>query len=281
MLKYLNKFILPKKIRYPFYLLVIVFIINLGAIYFSAQSEEYVFKQYDLQASVFLVSMISGIAVCVWLICFYQLSRYYSDVNELKSIKKQNEIIQNNLKNIPSNENQYYLSILHQQKELIKKYNENQDITLSLDLLQEKVNEQTYSFCNNDIINAVLTLKSHIIKEYHIAFDYQIELHEAIDMKDIHLSALLFNLMDNTIEATLDLPVEKRYIHLHISNQYQTLIISLSNSYLKGKRKTHGHGYGLVIVNNILQIYNGEYSVQCQQDKYCTYIMIYGGNKHD
>lgn len=281
MLKYLNKLILPKKIRYPFYLLVIVFIMNLLIYYFHTQSGEYDFKQYDLQASVFLSSLLSGTAASVWLLCFYRLSRYYLDVNELKSIRKQNEIIQNNLKNIPSNENQYYLSILNQQKELIKIYNENQDMTLSLDLLQDKVNEQTYSFCNNDIINAVLTLKTYIIKEYHIAFDYQIELHEAIDMKDVHLSALLFNLMDNTIEATRDLPVEKRYIHLHISNQYQTLILSLSNSYIKGKRKTYGHGYGLAIVNNILQIYNGEYSVQCHDDKYYTYITIYGGNKHD
>lgn len=281
MLKYLNKFILPKKISYLFYLLMIVFIINFGFIYFYTQNNRYVFKQYDLQANAFFISLITGIVVIIWLLCFYQLSRYNIDVNELKSIRKQNEIIQNNLKNIPSNEGQYYLSILHQQDELIKKYNENQNITLSLDLLQDKVNEQTYSFCNNDIMNAVLTLKSYMMKEYHIIFDYQIELHQAIDMKDVHLSALLFNLMDNAIEATLDLPIEKRYIQLHITNQYQTFILSLSNTYIKGKRKEYGHGYGLAIVNNILQIYNGEYSVQCHHDMYHTYITIYGGDKHD
>ena len=215
------------------------------------------------------------------MLCFYQLGQFYLNKNELINIKKQNEIIQNNLEMNHSDEKNYIQSILVQQENLMKQIKHgNIDVSL-VNILQDKIDGQLFTFCHNDIINAVLSSKSSQMTAYHIQFDYQIELSQSICMKDIHLSALLFNLIDNAIEAVIDLPEEKRLIQLHISTQYQTFILVLSNYFVPGKTKDYGHGYGLMIVDQILDTYQGERTINVQDDLYQTYINILGGKDCD
>lgn len=84
-------------------------------------------------------------------------------------------------------------------------------------------------------------------------------------MKDMDITTIFLNLIDNAIEANTSLPSDKRYINLIIKNLQNHMVVNITNSYLSGSdTKTTTHfsffkehmGLGLENVKTALSRYN-------------------------
>lgn len=117
----------------------------------------------------------------------------------------------------------------------------------------EKVN-----YSNNTLINMIINAKVNGIKD--IEFNISIVVKEYLNFPEDKLSGLLFNLLDNAIDAAGK--SSQKQVNIKILTVGDMLLIEISNSvdqepsYSSDKGK--GHGKGMVIINEIVSLFEGK-----------------------
>ncbi|SCW43412.1 Signal transduction histidine kinase [Ruminococcaceae bacterium YRB3002] len=170
---------------------------------------------------------------------------------------------------------------------LMNHRNDESDKLMSemLDNLKIRISEiNSHKYCDDPLINMVITLKSEKCKELGITFSAKVMLPESVVADPLDRSSLLSNLIDNAIHAavdakaaglrgivTLNIGVAGDFIAIRISNDtsYEgeiSDIRALIHTSESGESR-NGHGYGLVIVKEILDKYNGNISVNVSDHK--------------
>lgn len=136
----------------------------------------------------------------------------------------------------------------------------------------------------NVMVDAILNSKLSMIQERHIAVDATAAVPGDIAISGIDLSVLIGNLMDNAMEACLEIPEEKeRFIRVYIDIVKKQLYISVTNS-MKGRavragegflsRKPAGHGFGLLRIDSIVAKYHGYLNRQSENGVFATEVML-------
>ncbi len=119
-----------------------------------------------------------------------------------------------------------------------------------------------------------------------INFDIKAALPPKLNIEDIDLSSILFNTIDNAIEACLDYNGENKYIKLElypngnflsykIKNSYTTLKKSESKNIAFNRKKYISSGYGLSIVKDIVDKYDGYLDIQKNDEEYSISIILH------
>lgn len=120
-----------------------------------------------------------------------------------------------------------YLTFSDQEQEIIRLYHEIGDhIRAIQELLHKGEREKAESYtkelayrykntlrsyyCNNKIINAVLSDKAKICEQNRISFSCELKLPDKLGIRDIDLMCAFSNLLDNAIEACLRYPQATR-----------------------------------------------------------------------
>ncbi len=109
--------------------------------------------------------------------------------------------------------------------------------------------------------------------ENNITYHIDICVPEELSIRDIDLMSVFSNLIDNAIENCSKVEVENRYINIKSAmiKNYLTIDItnSKSNNYIQDndhfvtwKEDKKLHGYGLKIIHEIMEKYEGE--IQCR-----------------
>lgn len=105
-----------------------------------------------------------------------------------------------------------------------------------------------------------------------------------IGASGIDLSILIGNLLDNAIEACMQIPEEKeRFIRIYVDIVKKQLYISvtnsmngrarkLGNSYLSAKQGCHG--FGLLRIDSIVSKYHGFINRQTENGIFATEVML-------
>lgn len=146
-----------------------------------------------------------------------------------------------------------------------RKYAEN--------LMTQYRNIKRNYYTDNKIINAVLISKTDHLVENNITYHIDICVPEELSIRDIDLMSVFSNLIDNAIENCSKVEVENRYINIKSAmiKNYLTIDItnSKSNNYIQDndhfvtwKEDKKLHGYGLKIIHEIMEKYEGE--IQCR-----------------
>ena len=136
----------------------------------------------------------------------------------------------------------------------------------------------------NVMVDAILNSKLTMIQERHIALDATAAVPGDIAISGIDLSVLIGNLMDNAMEACLEIPEEKeRFIRVYIDIVKKQLYISVTNS-MKGRavragegflsRKQGSHGFGLFRIDSIVAKYHGYLNRQSENGVFATEVML-------
>ena len=96
-------------------------------------------------------------------------------------------------------------------------------------------------------------------------------------LSDIDLSSLMFNLIDNAINATK--LCQRPFIKLHIEEKYHCLKVQIENSYDPKQmiEKKQGHGYGLRIIRDIVAAYHGDMTLKQEDGWFDVTIFLYEG----
>jgi hypothetical protein len=124
----------------------------------------------------------------------------------------------------------------------------------------------------SSIINSILSSKYQRCLNLDIQLHTDIEVLSNICTDELSIGRLLFNLLDNAIEASLKASTHPRKINLSIKSKANYLFINVSNSKNKqdfpiknkmiSSKKNMGHGLGLLIIQDIVETYQGSIDME-------------------
>lgn len=223
---------------------------------------------------------------------FIQLGKYFEKEKIYNIIDIKNEIMQ-----------EYYMEKDEDYNETRKLIHDFQNHILCISFLMkdnkftaakeyiDSIKEAAYSLdglirSGNHIVDAVLNQKSSYCEKLNINFQVNIILVDEIIIKPIDLCAILSNLIDNAIEATVKIKDKKdKNIKVKINEYKNYLLISISNNsksnpliglqkFKTTKPNSKNHGLGIKIVENAVNKYNGSIEYNWEQEIFTVKILL-------
>lgn len=175
----------------------------------------------------------------------------------------------------------------HNHMQTLKAYlamNQIEEIHKYLDHLEEDLDSIDIAIrTGNTSVNAILSSKISIAQRNAINVSYKATVPSALRISDVHLCAVIGNLLDNAIEACEKVPPEKRFIRVYIGVFKEQLYISVTNSTESTRRKKltelittkkGEHGLGLRRVDKIVAQYDGYVNRKNEPGVFATEIML-------
>jgi len=138
----------------------------------------------------------------------------------------------------------------------------------------------------NVMADAILNSKISLALSHDIPVDATATIPVEINISDIDLCVIIGNLLDNAIEASLEVPEECRSIRIYIEMKKNNLYLCFTNITATGKRTfingrlastkndSGTHGFGLMRVDSIVEKYNGYISRASEDGVFSTEILI-------
>lgn len=138
-----------------------------------------------------------------------------------------------------------------------------------LDTVSDHIpNFEVMQYTGNDTFDFVISHKIAQAAEQGIRIDVDAYEIGEISIEPNDIISVLANLIDNAIEATMQLDTKDRHIILHCTKTYDLIIVTVQNKFvntikvadgniLTSKSDTVFHGYGITIVRNICEKYGG------------------------
>ena len=134
------------------------------------------------------------------------------------------------------------------------------------------------------MVDAILNSKLSLIQDKQISVDATAIVPGDIEISGIDLSILIGNLLDNAIEACMQISEKKdRFIRIYIDIVKKQLYISVTNS-MNGKARKMGnsflsakqgnHGFGLLRIDSIISKYHGYVNRQTENGIFATEVML-------
>ena len=132
------------------------------------------------------------------------------------------------------------------------------------------------TYTANTLVNSILSEFSGRARHCGTEVEYNILLGSKVDMQDIDLCRMLTNLLENAVEGCQKIPKERRFIRLDLRAKGNFLYVNCENAcdesglqpangrYSSTKIAAGKHGYGLKIIGEITEKYNGILSVQAR-----------------
>ena len=141
-------------------------------------------------------------------------------------------------------------------------------------------------FTGNDTLDAILSHYDHKAKEQQTSVTWKIALPKELPVNETEFCAMIGNLLENALNATINLPPEQRKIRVMSEMVTESLIgFSMDNTFA-GKlrldkdgipRSTRpGHGLGLQSVGNTVRRYHGTINYQIHENVFSVNILMYG-----
>lgn len=175
---------------------------------------------------------------------------------------------------------------------LIRKYLENGQIEKAvtyIDNIYSPFSELEKKVCTgNEAVDLILNYKLSEIDEKSIEINYDLSLAESLmsDIEEGDIFVILYNLLDNAIEACEKVPNGQRWIYLSLRQVNEMLMINIQNSfqvqpiYKKGelltlKNDKHLHGLGMRSVKKIVLKYKGRIEYKAQQNVFDVSITFF------
>ncbi|MDE6639066.1 MAG: ATP-binding protein [Acetatifactor sp.] len=150
-----------------------------------------------------------------------------------------------------------------------------------LDMLDEDLtNVETVVKTGNRMADAILNSKLSLAAEREITVRTDTNIPVALSMSELDLCIVIGNLMDNAMEACMELPAEKRLIRLYMEMKGNYLYLALTNTAGGSKKqslkttKGSGHGLGLSRVDAIVKKYGGYVTRASEDEAFSTEVLL-------
>lgn len=136
-------------------------------------------------------------------------------------------------------------------------------------------------YCENPTVNAIVSHYDAICTQENISFTVEIVIPMHNRIKDNELCAVFGNLLENAVEACQRMKEGPRFIVLKSSLQYDTLTITMDNSFHgtvkqeNGKyysSKRNGFGVGLSSIRSVARTYQGDASFRHEQKTFFSSV---------
>lgn len=138
-------------------------------------------------------------------------------------------------------------------------------------------------YCENTSLNVILNQKDLMASKAGIRFDASVSLEEKGMIQQQDLDALVFNLLDNAIEAaartengfvSIDIHRVKAYLQIQVSNSVIEDVLKTNPEMKTRKRDKEFHGMGLKTVHKIVEKNEGIYQVYGDDHTFTTKVLL-------
>lgn len=149
------------------------------------------------------------------------------------------------------------------------------------------INDLTRKYVDSGNINfdSILNFKIFEAEQAEIKCKLSLNIPEQLNLSSVEVCSILGNLMDNAINATKKLEVEKRQISINIKYDKKRLIIVISNTYdgkllykdghIKSTHKNKSeHGIGLISVKNTVEKHEGIIEIESIEESFKVLIIL-------
>ena len=141
-------------------------------------------------------------------------------------------------------------------------------------------NVETVIRTGNRMADAILNSKLSLAMEKHIRVKADAKIPVTLTVPELDLCIIIGNLLDNAIDACMELPVEQRLIHIYIEMKGNFLYLSLINT--AGGKKKHsffttkreGHGFGISRIDAIVKKYGGYIKRASEDESFSTEVLL-------
>lgn len=133
-----------------------------------------------------------------------------------------------------------------------------------------------HTYANDPYINAVVSGYSTLFERNNVKFTYNIQI-EPIEKYQVELCLVFSNALQNALEASMNLPQEKRSVSVSAKMKFGYLVLQVAN-YFTGQvelkdgsipqttKDSAGHGYGLISIKTTLESLDGVLHLRTDND---------------
>lgn len=155
--------------------------------------------------------------------------------------------------------------------------------TYTSEILDKLNTMHSYVETGNSLLNHILNEKLELARNYKIAVRAEIETLSFSRMRSIDFSALLTNLLDNSIEASKDEPDGELLLHIFQERGYDAISIKnkIGKSVLAENPELHStkedrelHGIGIAQIREIVAAYDGICDFYEKEGFFCSRVFI-------
>ena len=166
---------------------------------------------------------------------------------------------------------------IRQIREYLRNNEDKHAEKLLQELLKKIENTKEYPYCEIPVINVILSEKKKQCDEAGIQFVTDLKMPDILEHKYVDMCSICGNLMDNAIRAGLKLREagEEARIDLTSGMKDDYLIIKCKNQCLEVKgNNTEGTGYGLKILKEIAEKYQGHFHTEFDNQMFLAQITL-------
>ncbi|MBR2407469.1 MAG: sensor histidine kinase [Lachnospiraceae bacterium] len=158
---------------------------------------------------------------------------------------------------------------------------EIKEIGTYLDMLDDDLtNVETVIKTGNRMADAILNSKLSLAAQKEIKVKAEANIPVALTISELDLCTVIGNLLDNAMDACMELPVSERLIRIYMEMKGNYLYISVINT-AGGKKKTNyrttkgeGHGFGLKRIDMIVKKYGGYITRASEDEAFSTEVLL-------
>ena len=217
-------------------------------------------------------SLTSSLLILAMNIIVFKL---YINLSKEKELQKYNT----NLRNARHDMKHHFIVLM----EMLEN-NENQLATEYLGKLVDMdiLNSGAISRTDNIVVDSLLNAKYSVALKSNIKFETNIQIPMQLPFSGADISILLGNILDNAIEASMEIEEQDRFIKFYMKFEHNILIITVINAFngvllrnksgkiITKKGDTRNHGIGLESVQKVANKYHGSVVIE---EKYNTFII--------
>ena len=145
---------------------------------------------------------------------------------------------------------------------------------------------QSFVYCGDSTIGAVLTVKKSVMERCHIRLKTEIDIAAPLPYDKTDLCALYANALDNAIEACMKLPETQREISLKSKVGKGLFCLEIRNPYPDTGKECNGpiiptskpdksnHGLGLRSMREIVKRYHGNMEIKTESRAFDLFLCL-------
>ncbi len=158
---------------------------------------------------------------------------------------------------------------------------EYEEINEYLNMLDDDLtNVETVIKTGNRMADAILNSKLSLAAERDIQVKAEAKIPVSLTISELDLCIIIGNLLDNAIEACMELPAPERLIRIYMEMKGHYLYFALTNTAAGEKQhsftshKGAGHGLGLSRIDAVVKKYDGHITRASESGAFSTEILL-------
>ena len=242
-------------------------------------------------------SLTSSLLILVINIVIFKL---YINVSKEKELQKYNTVYEQQLElcnqHMKEKENvmMNFRNARHDMKQhfiVLMEMLENNESQLATEYLSKMVDMDILSNVgisktDNIVVDSLLNAKYSVALKSNIKFEANIHIPMQLPFSGADISILLGNILDNAIEASLEIPEQDRYIKYYMKYEHNILIITVINAFngvlirnksgkiVTNKGDFQNHGIGLESVRKVADKYHGSVVIEKRENTFIIKIIL-------